>query len=170
MLAAKLFRRGERPFDRWIAGAVLAFAVLARRGVNRRCHSDNIGRCGGKCELPQIIEGVLMAATHAVLLTTCADRDSAKALAHALVERRLAACVQMLPIDSVYAWEGKIEEAAEILLLCKIKRDDYPAAEAVLRALHAYTTPEIVMLEIAAGAAPYLAWIDAVTKRGAGAV
>ncbi len=57
-----------------------------------------------------------MADAYAVLLTSCADRSSAKALARALVERRLAACVQMLPIESVYEWQGKIEEAAEILL------------------------------------------------------
>jgi periplasmic divalent cation tolerance protein len=106
-----------------------------------------------------------MAATHAVLLTTCSDRSSAKTLAQALVEQRLAACVQMLPIDSIYEWQGKIEEAAEILLLCKIKRDDYHAAEAAILALHTYTTPEIVMLEIAAGSATYLAWMDSVTKR-----
>ncbi len=104
------------------------------------------------------------AAAYAAVLTTCGDRASAKALARALVERQLAACVQMLPIDSIYTWEGKIEAAAEILLICKIKRADYEAVEKAIRALHAYATPEIVMLPIAQGFGPYLAWIDSVTR------
>ena len=105
-----------------------------------------------------------MATAYAAILTTCTDRDSAKALAMALVEQRLAACVQMLPIDSVYEWEGKIEAAAEILLICKIKRADYEETEKTIRALHAYATPEIVMLPIEQGFAGYLAWIDSVTR------
>jgi periplasmic divalent cation tolerance protein len=104
---------------------------------------------------------------YAVVLTTCADRAAASALAEALVARRLAACVQMLPIDSVYEWEGKIVQAAEILLICKIKRADYADAEAAIRELHSYRTPEIVMLPIEAGFAGYLSWIDSVTKRQA---
>ena len=95
-----------------------------------------------------------MAATHAVLMTSCADREQAKALARALVERRLAACVQMLPIESVYEWGGKIEEATEILLICKIKRVDYAEAERAILSPHAYETPEIVMLPIEQGFAP----------------
>lgn len=106
-----------------------------------------------------------MAEAYAVLLTSCADRSSAKALAQALVEERLAACVQMLPIDSVYEWKGAIEQAAEILLLCKIKRQDYAAAEAAILKRHSYEMPEIVLLPIEAGSAAYLAWIDAATKR-----
>ncbi len=105
-----------------------------------------------------------MTDAYAVLLTTVADRPSAKALAQALVTKRLAACVQMLPIESVYEWQGKIEAAAEILLICKIRRTDYAEAEAAILALHSYETPEIVMLPIAAGFSRYLAWIDEVTK------
>ncbi|MGB8278353.1 MAG: divalent-cation tolerance protein CutA [Methylovirgula sp.] len=105
-----------------------------------------------------------MTDAYAVLLTTCADRASAKALAHALVTRRLAACVQMLPIDSIYEWDGKIEETAEILLICKIKRRDFAEVEAAILSLHAYETPEIVMLPIEAGYSAYLSWIDRVTK------
>ncbi len=101
---------------------------------------------------------------YAVLLTSCADREQAKALARALVELRLAACVQMLPIESVYEWQGKIEEAAEILLVCKIKRTDYAEAEKTILSLHSYETPEIVMLPIEQGFGGYLAWIDKVTR------
>ncbi len=88
-------------------------------------------------------------------------------MARDLVERRLAACVQMLPIDSIYAWQDKIEEAAEILLLIKIRRADYAEVERAIRALHAYATPEIVALPIEQGSADYLGWIETVTKRKA---
>jgi periplasmic divalent cation tolerance protein len=101
---------------------------------------------------------------HAVLLTTVPDKAAARTMAWALVERHLAACVQMLPIDSVYAWQGEVEDAAEILLICKIKRSDYAEVEAAILKLHSYETPEIVMLPIEAGLSAYLGWIDTVTK------
>jgi periplasmic divalent cation tolerance protein len=86
-------------------------------------------------------------------------------MARALVERRLAACVNMLPIDSVYTWEDRVEEAAEILLLFKIKRADYTEVEQAIRALHDYETPEIIALPIEHGFAGYLDWIETVTRR-----
>ena len=103
---------------------------------------------------------------YAVLLTSLPDRAAAKRLAEALVAKRLAACVQMLPIESVYEWQGKIEEASELLLLCKIKRDDYAEAESMILSQHPYETPEVVMLPIEAGAPAYLAWLEKVTTRG----
>ena len=105
-----------------------------------------------------------MSTAYAIVLTTCDDRALAKTIARALVERQLAACVQILPIESVYTWEGKIEEAAELLLFCKIKRVDYDDVATAIRALHTYATPELVLLPIEAGSADYLAWIDAVTR------
>jgi periplasmic divalent cation tolerance protein len=105
-----------------------------------------------------------MATAYAMVLTTCDDRDRARTIARSLVEKRLAACVQILPIDSVYTWNERIEESAELLLLCKIKRSDYDDAAEAIRALHSYETPEIVMTAIEAGSADYLAWIDAVTR------
>lgn len=101
---------------------------------------------------------------YAIVLTTCDDRAMAKSIAATLVEKRLAACVQIMPIDSVYTWQGKVEEAAELLLFCKIKSADYADVEAAIRALHSYETPEIVQIPIAAGSADYLAWIDQVTR------
>jgi periplasmic divalent cation tolerance protein len=105
-----------------------------------------------------------MATAYAMVLTTCDDRDLARTIARSLVEKRLAACVQILPIESVYTWNERIEESAELLLLCKIKRSDYDDAAEAIRALHSYETPEIVMTPIEAGSADYLAWIDAVTR------
>lgn len=100
-----------------------------------------------------------------VVLTACGTREKARAIARALVERRLAACVQMLPIDSIYTWQERVEEAAEILLLIKCKQTDYAEIEQAIRALHDYETPEIVALPVEAGFAGYLDWIEAVTQR-----
>lgn len=101
---------------------------------------------------------------YAIVLTSCDDRAIAKSIARTLVENRLAACVQITPIESVYTWAGKIEEAPEFLLVCKIKKSDYADVAAEIRALHSYETPEIVQLAIEAGSVDYLAWIDAVTR------
>jgi periplasmic divalent cation tolerance protein len=105
-----------------------------------------------------------MASAYAIMLTTCDDRAGAKLIARTLVEKRLAACVQILPIDSVYTWDGHTEEAAELMLLCKIKRTDHDDVAAAIRALHTYATPEIVEIPIEAGSADYFAWIDQVTR------
>jgi periplasmic divalent cation tolerance protein len=108
-----------------------------------------------------------MAADCCVVLTTCGDRERAHIIARALVERHLAACVNMLPIDSVYTWQARLEETAEILLLIKITRADYAEVEKAILALHDYETPEIVALPIVEGSAGYLDWIEAVARRKA---
>ena len=105
-----------------------------------------------------------MDAKFGMVLTTVAEPDIARRLADGLLEKRLAACVQTLPIHSAYRWKGAIQREPEILLLIKTKAALYPEVEAYLRANHPYETPEIVWLPIAAGFAGYLAWIDAETK------
>jgi len=102
---------------------------------------------------------------YAVVLTSCSDKDSAQTIARALVDKHLSACVQMLPIESIYTWKGEREEAHEVLLLAKIKSCDYPAVERAILALHAYETPEIVALPIAEGFGAYLDWIAGATQR-----
>ncbi len=104
-------------------------------------------------------------AAYSVVVTTCADRDAAQSMARALVERRLTACVQMLPIASVYRWQEEIEEAGEILLLFKIKSEDYEEVEKSILALHDYETPQIVALPIAQGSADYFDWITQATRK-----
>ncbi|MBX9797511.1 divalent-cation tolerance protein CutA [Sphingomonas sp.] len=89
------------------------------------------------------------------------DRVSAAEMARGLVEARLAACVQALPVDSWYRWEGKVEAAAEQLLLIKTMRDRADAAMAWLAAHHGYDVPEIVMLPVDAGLPAYLDWVKA---------
>ncbi|MGH7631289.1 MAG: divalent-cation tolerance protein CutA [Gemmatimonadales bacterium] len=93
--------------------------------------------------------------------TTVATREDADRIAAALVEERLAACVQVAgPIASTYRWQGAVERAAEWYCHCKTTRARYPALEARLRALHPYQTPEIIAVPIVAGLPAYLAWIE----------
>jgi periplasmic divalent cation tolerance protein len=102
-----------------------------------------------------------MSAAHLVVLCTAPDAPTASRLAETLVAERLAACANLLPaVQSVYRWEGKVERAAEVLLIIKTTAAHYPALEARLRELHPYEVPEIIALPITAGSAPYLRWLD----------
>lgn len=97
-----------------------------------------------------------------VLLILCNAPDAAcaQSIAQALVERRLAACVNLLaPCRSVYRWQGKVEEASEIPLLIKSTAARYAELESALRELHPYEVPEIIALPIAAGLPAYLGWV-----------
>ena len=102
-----------------------------------------------------------------VVLTTTGTKDEADRMARSLVEARLAACVQRLPIASVYQWKGAIEEAGEFLLLIKTTVQWYPAIEAWIGEHHSYEVPEVVMLPAARVAPAYLAWIGESTGGGA---
>lgn len=93
--------------------------------------------------------------------TTVASQAEAERLARALVERRLAACVQISgPINSIYHWQGKIEVSAEWRCEVKTLRSVYPAVESAIRALHSYDVPEILAVPLAAVSADYLAWLQ----------
>ena len=93
-----------------------------------------------------------------VVLCTFPDVEQAREIAAALVERRLAACVNLLPgVESIYCWEGKVERAGEVLGVIKTTR--YPELEAALKELHPYEVPEILALPVAAGLAGYLKWL-----------
>jgi periplasmic divalent cation tolerance protein len=82
-------------------------------------------------------------------------------MAAALVEERLAACVQVAgPIESTYRWKGKVERATEWYCHCKTTRARYPALEARVRELHPYDIPEIIVVPIVAALPAYLAWIE----------
>lgn len=92
--------------------------------------------------------------------TTAGSEEEATRISAALVERRLAACVQVIgPIASRYRWQGKVEIAEEWLCLAKTEASRYPELEATIRELHSYDEPEIVATPIAVGSAGYLAWI-----------
>jgi periplasmic divalent cation tolerance protein len=102
----------------------------------------------------------------AFVMTTCGEKPEAESIASRLVKERLAACVQMFPIESVYRWEGTVEHAQEWMLICKIKAADYAKVEAAIRAAHSYSNPEIVEIAIENGAQAYFDWITSVTSRG----
>jgi periplasmic divalent cation tolerance protein len=95
------------------------------------------------------------------VLTTTGSEEEAGRIAELLVERRLAACVQVVgPVVSRYRWEGAVEEAREWQCLVKTTRAAYEEVEAAIREVHAYEEPEIVATPIVAGSAGYLAWIE----------
>jgi periplasmic divalent cation tolerance protein len=100
----------------------------------------------------------------AIVMTTCGGKPEAELIATRLVEERLSACVQIFPIESVYRWEGAVQHANEWMLFCKIKSNDYANVEAVIRAAHTYSNPEIVEVGIQNGAQAYLAWIAYATR------
>ena len=106
-----------------------------------------------------------MDAEYGMVLTTVAEPESARRLAEDLLEKRLAACVQTLPIQSAYRWKGAIQREPEILMLIKTTSARVPEVETFIRSAHAYETPEIAWLPFAGGSADYLAWIGQETKR-----
>lgn len=96
-----------------------------------------------------------------LVLTTAGSEAEANQIAQTLVERRLAACVNIIPrIQSVYRWRDKVEKSEELLLLVKSKRGLEPKLRAAIRELHSYELPEHVALAIEHGSDAYLQWID----------
>jgi periplasmic divalent cation tolerance protein len=102
-----------------------------------------------------------------VVLVTAPDAETAARVARTLVEEGLAACGNVVPgLRSIYRWEGKLCDEAEVLLLLKTTRARYVALEARVRALHPYSVPEILALPVAAGSEAYRRWVeDAVRPR-----
>lgn len=95
-----------------------------------------------------------------LVLTTCPDSASAERIARALVTDRLAACVNILPIaQSIYVWKGKVESAAEQLLLIKSRTRAFGAIEKRVLGLHPYELPELIAVPITNGLADYLSWL-----------
>jgi periplasmic divalent cation tolerance protein len=95
------------------------------------------------------------------VLTAAGSEDEAERISAALVERRLAACVQVLgPVASRYRWQGEIETAREWMCVAKTEASRYAELETAIRELHSYDEPEIVATPIVAGSAGYLEWID----------
>lgn len=95
-----------------------------------------------------------------VVYSTAPDAEVARRIARGLVERRAAACVQVIPgLHSTYRWEGRLEEADEVLLLVKTTRGRLADLELALRELHPYEVPECVAVEAVHVAAPYRAWV-----------
>lgn len=105
----------------------------------------------------------LPASDYGVMLTTTATREEAATIAKLLIDEKLAACVQLLSIESFYFWEGKTQNEPECLLLIKTRTALFDTAIARIKQVHAYTVPEIVALPFSAGFAGYFNWIGDVT-------
>jgi periplasmic divalent cation tolerance protein len=99
-----------------------------------------------------------------LVVSTCPDAETAQRLARALVEQRLAACVNIVgPVTSVYRWRDAVETAGETLLVIKTGADRYDALEDALRAMHPYEVPEIVAVPVQQGLRDYLEWVRSCT-------
>lgn len=96
---------------------------------------------------------------------TCPNETVAKEIARAVVEKRLAACVNVIPqITSIYEWKGKIEEDSEVLMMIKTQSSLVPALTDFVRSVHPYEVAEVIALPVEQGNFPYLHWVHQVTK------
>lgn len=101
-----------------------------------------------------------------LVLVNVPDESIAHTMARSLLEQRLAACVNLLlPVHSLYRWQGKIEEATEVTMLVKTTQGRYAELETAVKACHPYEVPEIIALPIASGLPEYLGWVIAETKK-----
>jgi periplasmic divalent cation tolerance protein len=102
-----------------------------------------------------------------IVLVTAGSAAEANAIARALVEERLAACVNRIKsIQSIYRWQGNVEESEEELLIIKSTRALFPAVEQRVRELHSYTEPEVIALPIIEGSPTYLRWLGEQVSEG----
>ncbi|MCI4447655.1 MAG: divalent-cation tolerance protein CutA [Pyrobaculum sp.] len=103
---------------------------------------------------------------YVTVFITAPDRESGKKIARHILEKRLAACVNMTPVSSAYWWEGKIEEAEEVMLLVKTTSDKMNELVKEVKAVHPYQVPEIIALPVVAGHLDYLEWVKKETHEG----
>ena len=102
-----------------------------------------------------------------VIMVTASSRRECRKIARRLIDEKLAACVNITqPVQSVYHWEGKIEQSKEFLLFIKTKRDLFPQIKTEIGLLHSYHTPEIICLPIIDGSPNYLQWVNDSVRPG----
>lgn len=106
----------------------------------------------------------MLESKYVVVITACPSEDEANTLARALIDRRLAACVQANPITSTYHWQGKVEQAEEVRLLIKTTSASFGKISEVIQHTLSYETPEILSVPVIDGLPEYLNWIDAETQ------
>jgi periplasmic divalent cation tolerance protein len=100
-----------------------------------------------------------------VVFSTCGSEEEARKIACMLIEKRLAACVNITaPVTSVYRWKGAVEEAREFLLIIKSSRERFDELRIALESMHSYELPEVLALPVAEGSANYLAWLEDETR------
>ena len=103
---------------------------------------------------------------HVSLYVTFPDADTARRVCRALVEERLVACANLAPVESIYGWQGRLEEAREVAAWCKTRAALVERATARVKALHPHEVPCVVAFPLVGGSAAYLAWVDAQTTSG----
>lgn len=101
-----------------------------------------------------------VSSNYGVVLVSAGCRAEAEAIATTLVKSKLAACVNLVPIQSIYTWQGELHQEQEWQLLIKTDLSQFPTLEAKIRELHSYEVPEIIALPIVAGSKSYLDWIS----------
>ena len=103
-----------------------------------------------------------------VIMVTSSSRRECRKIARQLIEQKLAACVNITqPIQSIYRWEGKIDNSKEFLMLIKTRRNLFPQIKAEIDLVHSYHTPEIICLPVIDGSPNYLQWVsDSVLPAG----
>ncbi|HIQ03226.1 MAG TPA: divalent-cation tolerance protein CutA [Desulfurococcales archaeon] len=101
-----------------------------------------------------------------LVMVTCPTREEAEKITRVLLERRLAACINIVyPVKSMFWWENKIDSCDEALLIIKSRINLFRELTETIKKLHSYTTPEIIMIPIIAGYTGYLEWIDKTLKQ-----
>ena len=101
-----------------------------------------------------------------IVLVTCGSEEEALKITNALVEGRLAACVNLIsPVRSIYRWEGKICDEKEWLLIIKTGRERFEELESKIKSLHSYSVPEIICLPVFEGSLSYLEWMEEMTRK-----
>jgi periplasmic divalent cation tolerance protein len=98
-----------------------------------------------------------------VALVVAPSHDVASGIARTLVEERLCACVNLMPVQSVYEWQGTLQDGAEVLMVAKLPAAGFERFRLRVAGLHPYEVPEILALEVKAAHAPYAAWVTAQT-------
>jgi periplasmic divalent cation tolerance protein len=101
---------------------------------------------------------------YTIIMTTFENEDQANVVINDLLEKKLAACIQIQNIKSFYTWKGKIESGSELLVYIKTLKNLYLEIESLILKNHPYDTPEIIQVPIVDGYIGYLKWIDDVTK------
>lgn len=103
---------------------------------------------------------------HASVYVTFPDLETARRVCRTLVEERLVACANLAPIESLYEWDGRLEDAREVAAFCKTSADLVDRVVARVKELHPYEVPCIVAFPLVGGFGPYLAWVDEQTRPG----
>jgi periplasmic divalent cation tolerance protein len=101
---------------------------------------------------------------HVSVYVTFPDAETARRICRALVEERLVACASFTPVESLYEWEGRLEDVREVAAFCKTRATLVDHVAARVKELHPYEVPCVVAIPLVGGHAPYLAWIDAQTR------